>query len=101
MIQSRIAHIEDFAAHQPDRRFQHSNGGLYQIAHVDEGAPLLAVVDCDHAFLAGFCSEQVDHQVEAGPVSESKNRGETEYGWMEDIIARIEESRSDYRPVGK
>src|SRR5205823_4611503 len=87
MIQTRIADVEYFAADQSHRGFQHPNGGVHQIAHMDEGAPLLAVVYGDHAVLVGFGSEQVDHQVETGAMSQAKDRGVTQHGGMEGIAS--------------
>src|SRR5690242_11731010 len=89
-IEFCIADIEDLAAYQPDRSFQDLHDRIREVADMDEGSPLLPVVNRDDTLLAGLGREEVYYEIEAGPITEAENGGEAEDGRMESVRDRIE-----------
>src|ERR1035441_9011394 len=73
VIKPRITDVENFTTHKLQRSLQHPYSRFDHVSDVNEGAPLVAIKDRDHALLPGFCGEQVNHQIETRAVPETKN----------------------------
>ena len=71
-------HVEDFAGDILHGCVERLDDRLRNVVDVNEGAPLLAVVNGDDAFLASLGGEQVDDEVETRSGSETEDSGEAQ-----------------------
>src|ERR1035438_6921171 len=91
VIQLGITDVENFTAHKLQWSLQHLCRGVNQVSDVNEGTPLLAIKNRDKALLPGFGGEQVDYQIEARAVPETKHGCEPKDGRVEVIGACIQQ----------
>src|SRR5262249_31099874 len=89
-IEAIVSDVEDFAADGLERRREDLDYAGGDISDVNEGPPLIAIVDGDDAILDGFGGEQVNDKVEARTRSQTEDGGKAKNGGVEGARTSLE-----------